>query len=380
MDNLNLELAKSIQPNAIENYFASRGCEVHRVSDLVTKITNKEQVAYLSKDQSRTGYAEGILSIIKWSHSEIWHHPNGVQGILNDLIIGPSDTVRFRIEDDDNIKGTISITKASHLIALAKTSIEESERTMLSKMRQIQKRKSNLSQGDWSKNCRFGQTEIGSYIVTLICPVGLKFCESETESLLPLLVPEMDHNGIGRAVSTHLLSSLEWLHGMAESKDHAAINSSEFKKKHISPILIRSLSQIAPNQDGELSISCAWSRAVKPPEGISNCISFTKKHHATLVQAADSIKGTKDAFGRISCQAFIVGVHAHQNLEARTSGNVNFKVWINGKFLNTTIKLDTYKYDKAVEYHRVGKPIEIIGKVMISGRTCTFSETEFIFS
>jgi len=72
--------------------------------------------------------------------------------------------------------------------------------------------------------------------------------------------------------------------------------------------------------------------------------------------------------GRQECLAMVTAVKADPKPESRTEGTVTFMVMVGEKARKVTATLDRLRYDRAVEAHRLGKSLTVIGKLKTGAR------------
>jgi hypothetical protein len=377
MSDLPIGLVGKLTHEAVISWLRSRGAqtiEPGESSGDTLRLSLNGVVAYVSTDPSLPGYHESLASVVRWANENVQAHPDGLLGQFLDLVMGKGDVFRFRLDEESVVAGTIPFGRADRLVSFTRSAIEESERSWISKLRSDSAKAAKaLCVGDWSQECRLGQTEEGSYVIKVHCPLGLRFTEHErNETFLPTIMDEMDDKGFGRAISLHLLESLDHIHGMAEARDPSWVKSDEFKRLHVPIRLVRALSVAAPIAEGQLSISCNWSRTAKAPAQSKERILFERKHLPILEEAARMAAPTPDETGRQECSAMVAAVKADPNPVLRKVGEVTFLVMVGDKARMVHATLDRLRYDRAVEAHRLGRTLTVIGKLKQRGRTYHF--------
>lgn len=373
MSDLPTGLISKLTHEAVISWLLSRGAaRLHPEGESsgTIRLALNDVVAYVSTDPTLPGYHDSLASVVRWANETVHAHPDGLLGQFMDLVMGKGDVFRFRLDEESIVAGTIPFGRADRLVSFTRAAIEGAERSLIAKRRsESVKSAKSLAPGDWSQECRLGQTEEGSYIIKVHCPLGMRFTEEErTESFLPNLIEEMDDKGIGRAISLHLLDSLDRIHGMAEARDPAWVKSDEFKRLHVPIRLVRALSVAAPQSDGQLSISCNWSKTTKSPASTHERVSFERRHQPVLEEAARLVAPVQDEMGRQECLAMVTAVKADPKPESRTEGTVTFMVMVGEKARKVTATLDRLRYDRAVEAHRLGKSLTVIGKLKTGAR------------
>src|SRR5205823_5832138 len=92
--------------------------------------------------------------------------------ILNDLLARTADVLRFRVAIPGYDVGTLPLTEGIRLYEGVKQAILSAARGVINPQK-VYARLSTASMDEFIKRCRLGQTERGSYIAIVSCPMSL---------------------------------------------------------------------------------------------------------------------------------------------------------------------------------------------------------------
>lgn len=188
---------------------------------------------------------ESLLTIAKYENTSL-------KGLFNKLINPSSDILKWRIANIGTLSGAISFNAMGNNIEYIKEMISAAYLDILSPT-SYHKKVSIKEVQDQVAKYRFGQTEIGSYILNLICPLGYYQYKLFQE----------DHDDIPlcRQINIRMLDNISTI-------QHSVIDNSsqldeEVSAGNISVNFLNSLSDIyEENKDSEFSITAEWNKHV----------------------------------------------------------------------------------------------------------------------
>ena len=175
--------------------------------------------------------------------------------ILNHLLLPPADILSFREVSSDAEAGNLSLDHAVRMIDGTRKALLSGAHSVLSP-RKYHPRMSRSEAEDFISRCRLGQTQRGSFILTVACPLDLG------TDLLGLT-----GEPFSRRVTRLLMQSLT---DLSLAADRLQIDDLEDLTRHpgISANLCESLLLLRPTGESAfLNISASWSRALAPTEG-----------------------------------------------------------------------------------------------------------------
>jgi hypothetical protein len=204
---------------------------------------------------------------------------------------------------------------------------------------------------DYMSRVKLGQTEHGSFVVTLLAPVP------------PLLQPQLDpswasldNEPMERLVTRRLMSSLEATKNAAEmalSGDAEAFEKAV--NAGVSANLCEAVSSLIEQSNG-LDISMTWARTRPTPE-ILRKVAFSGSDAQILKEAARTFrerqpKPDSTLFGTI---------HKLKRDQDEIQGVVTLKAMVDDRLQSVSAILDQTTYAIAVQAHKAKTPVIVTG-------------------
>ena len=300
--------------------------------------------------------------------------------VLLELLNPLSDIIRFQVKEPSSDVGTINVEDAINLYENAKKLVTFAAMDYQKPSQYHLGRPDSLSQ-EFVQNCRFGQTEIGSYIVSLVCPFT-KLEEGKVVQL-NLFGEEADKsNSITRNVTNKIITSIQ---KVKETIDDGTFNSMMCPEKDqppppVSANFLEALSSIGIYKQGtEVDVSIKWAPTVKSNTAKVDSVKLTNDYYKPIEAVVQTIKNKradeKEFFGRIS------KLKATPNADKRTEGEVTL-VYLDENERKCTAKVLLQKedYHLATEAHDRGEIVKITGKLAgKKSKTIEYSKFEVFF-
>lgn len=208
--------------------------------------------------------------------------------------------------------------------------------------------------------CRFGQTEIGSYVVSVVCP----FAElSETEGYKQLSIfsdEERCANSLTRKVTNRLMSNIAIV---KKRVDEGNLESLVNYEDGISSNFYEALNGMdLYSENTSVEFTAEWSPIVKSNRSPIERVMITNDYYEPLQSVISKIKECTNE--RTEIIGKIKDLKAAPIIDKRKFGTV-VVVYIsgNGKAKSVKVKLDKEDYDNAVMAHQYGKTVRLIGEL-----------------
>ncbi len=177
------------------------------------------------------------------------------RGVLNSLLLS-ADIVRLTVKGDDTTDGTIALERAPAVFENARSLMLAAACSALEK-RPVHPNRKPEQALRFVREARMGQTERGSYVVTLAAPVPRVQTVEEAGFMFPELnIP------FGRTVTTTLQTALASMKGAA--KEYRETGRPEVFRDSVeagvSANLCESILAIAQPRTSDISVDISWSR------------------------------------------------------------------------------------------------------------------------
>jgi hypothetical protein len=176
MSEISLNALHAVKPRTAKQYAKAKGWSF--VKDFKDKyyIYQKETSGQLliPKNRDAIDYPNRVMDLINvFSNDE----KRDSIAILNDLFNPEADILRFRLKGERYADGTAPLSEGMNLYSGSKRSIYVSALQVKSPQR-FYKRISNSEIDTFISACKMGQTERGSFIASLVCPLTIQGFET----------------------------------------------------------------------------------------------------------------------------------------------------------------------------------------------------------
>lgn len=355
----------SIKPSMFKAYLSRNGWEkVPYKKKAITKYvlsTDKEFSILVPESHSTRDYIHSvekalrILSQIEGRSKEL---------VLKGILCPNQDELRFQFGGSSAIAGSLPL---DYLISAAKA-IQES--IIYSACGEIQPKpfyQRKLKEAiDRSKRVRFGQTDIGSFIVSIELPF-----DPPVRNSLEL---QSSEGPFGRRVMSRLVGSVERAAKIAEDNEQIDLEN-EFKTG-LNANIAESLAELSNDNLGiEVTVSCKWSDSLGVPHELTNApVTLDSTTFSVLASIGRSLRGqsvSKD----VRIIGFISGLSRDGNSDIDEEDDSNERTIIirpdSSEGLPTKsvrVSLSANDYIRACDAHRDKKLISVKGKLEKLGK------------
>ena len=269
--------------------------------------------------------------------------------LYRDLVTSDRDITRVSVPVDSP-DGTISINDGANLASSARDMLLAAA-CALQKPQPLYRPGANKEAMEILQRTRFGQTEQGSFVVTLLSPVIPPLVQVP---LLPNI--ENDDDPIDRRVTKQLMTALEatrraterTITGDAQAFSEAVISG-------VSANLCEALvNLVEPFRN--LDISTTWART-RPRQFARELVRFSNVDAPILKEAARSFRSREPKLD----ERLFGSVQRLKRDESETDGTITLRASIDGKTQSVTAILTQSDYNQAIEAHKKRSPVIIEG-------------------
>ena len=288
-----------------------------------------------------------------------------------------SDILHIRINDPEIHAGSITIDTAVSVYDNARKLLTATAMDIISPRITHQGRlpqKVNAFIG----NCRFGQTEIGSYIVPVVCPLQNLDEESDNAEQLSLFDDDAFlSDSFTRQVTSRLMDNLGVITECMKDNGDIDLLAKREKDKIISTNFLEAFAELNELEEPEASLDfhISWSQRATAHRSNTQRASFSRDVQPILSAASSRMKNIihpdVSVFGKIK------SLEAQPDAQERKDGSVTI-VYIdeNAKSRTIAAKLNKEDYDLALVAHRKGFPVKFTGKKSRNKKN-TYEEISF---
>jgi hypothetical protein len=345
---LDIEALRSISPAALVAYARSQGWSkaenfgAH--ADVYSSSTQPEII--LPRTNRLADYAATVSRLIG-----VFAKANNSDEIATyrDLIGADRDVVRVRAfggDEDGSVPldaGVKIVSQSRDMLLAAACAARSTQSTY--------RAGANKEAAEYMQRVKLGQTEHGSFVVTLLAPVP------------PLLQPQLDPSWVDiddepieRMVTRRLMNSLEASRNAAEmalSGDADAFEKAvEFG---VSANLCEAVASLIEQSNG-LDISLTWARTRPTPESVRK-VAFSVNDAEILKEAARTFR-----LRQPKPDSILYGnIHKLKRDQEQVEGVVTLKTIIDDKVQSVSAVLDQSTYALAVQAHKAQKQVIVTG-------------------
>ena len=338
----------SVSPMALSAYARLAGwSKTETFGDYSDVYTSSQLPEIIIPRTKRLGdYAQVVTQLI-----EIFAQVADVEevALYNDLVTADRDVTRVSISDGGD-DGTVDLEQGADLVGGSKDMWLAAACSM-DDPRPVYRAGANRDAMKQLRRIRIGQTERGSYVVTLLSPVI-------PPPIQEPLFPDMESNDepLERRLSRRLVQALSATHNAAELANTGDIEAFvEAVPFGASANLCEALVQMIEPFE-YLSVSTTWART-RPLRDAMDTVRFERGNAPTLREAARSFR-SREPREDVRLFGFVQRLKRD---ESETDGTVTLRSSIDGRTQSVTAVLSESDYTKAIEAHSGRSPVIVLG-------------------
>lgn len=344
-------LARQLRPLAVRQYAESRQwTPIEGVRGRFWLFRHPEQQLrqlQIPMDDDDAGFTDAMLDVVH-RLAELERRP--IDAVLADLQWPDADVLRVRIASRDAESGQLSLSANVMLREGARRALLASACSVINPVT-VHPRMSRGEADAMLAACRAGQTEVGSYVLKIICPLHAVSRDLELADPIPFT----------RKVTTHLMRATA---DLVESIEHSRVEAyleTHAERPMLSWNLCDALLRMQPEQNaGQLELSTTWAadpRLPPPLETDTPSRVAIKAEYIPEIQRAAQILRPSPAsnreemlIGTVEILSGIVGA------DGCRSGEVQFSLLLpDSDPLRVRANLDPEQYADAVRAHESGR-------------------------
>lgn len=287
-----------------------------------------------------------------------------VEQIILELLNPMSDILRVRHISKDVENGSILVEDAINLFDNAKKMLLNATLDILS-YKKIHKGRIPEDVSKFINNCRYGQTEIGSYVISLVCPF-MDLNEGKIQQLSLFSDENISAYSLTRQATKKVIDSINIVRESIEHGDDLS-NLIDNPENRISVSFIESLTNMNLSQENNsIEISAKWAPTVSENKAYKDSATLSHDHYSPLKTIVDKYK-KEDEISTVVLDGRIAKLTASPKIEDRKNGQAQL-VYIdeNSQAKKVMLELGKDEYDIAIQAHSAGKTIRASGE--FSGR------------
>lgn len=379
-----VDMTLKLNPLAVTKYLSETNWELYPIKRNDIKIFQYkkedlfEQVT-IPLDKKLRDYKNAMYdAVCKIAYVE----KKSVEQLMLYLLNPNTDILKIRLDKKEVESGNIMFDDAIQLFDNAKKLIAATALDVINP-KKIHYGRINEPVRNFLSQCRFGQTEIGSYVVSVICPF-VDFPKTEGYKKLNAFFDEEQYAySLTREVINRLMTNVATI---KQKIDDGNLESLANYNSPISSNFYEALSGLSMDtEDTTVEFMAEWSPTVQSNRCQYNRISVTNDYYEPIrtiiskmkeytnkrIETVDKIKrlevapiidsGEYGTSERTEIVGKIIELKAAPVIDSREYGTIVIYVGDNARVKSVTVKLDREDYDKAVAAHQHGKAVKVVG-------------------
>ena len=355
------ELAEKINPFSISKYLEDTGWQfIPRKSTDVKvfqhKIDGQLFQLTIPMDKKLSDFKEATYNAVKII-AQFERKP--LEQVFLYLLNPNSDILKIRIEAPKVEAGNILLDDAINVYQNAKKLLGATALDILHPRRYHQGRMDD-SIIKFLSECKFGQTEVGSYVISVICPFS-NFDEDGYNQLSIFSDAEQYANSLTRQVTSRIIENIDTIKGNIDAGRISQLIDNDIM---ISANFYEALMGMNLGTEGtNVEFWTEWSPVVKPTiTAQKSPIVLTHDYYQPIEAVKNSLKGrTKKAtkiVGRIK------RMESLPDAKQRKNGKITV-VYLNedDSARQVSAQLEKTDYQRAIEAHENGWYVELVGEL-----------------
>jgi hypothetical protein len=276
--------------------------------------------------------------------------------IYREIVVADRDVLRVSATGTDS-DGSIPVDAGVKLVSQARDMLLAA--ACATRVPQpIYRAGANREAIEYMRRVKLGQTEHGSYTVTLLAPVP-----PELQPRLDAVWTEYTDEPLERQVTRRLMEALSAARDASENVLRG--KGDAFERAVVAGVSANLCEAVAGlvEEAGTLDVSMAWARTRPTPEN-GRRVSFLREHVEILTEAARMFRSREPRFD----ETLVGTVHKLKRDQAEADGLVTFKAMIDNRLQSVRATLDDQNYSTAVRAHDERAPVLVQGDLVRVGQ------------
>ena len=370
-----LDLTEKINPLAFSKYLKDTGWNLFQTKRKDVKVYQyeKDDEFYQVTVPLEKRLADYMDAMHKVLIPGVVVEKKSIEQVMLYLLNPNTDILKIRLDRKDIEAGSILFDDAIRMYENTKKLLAATALDILHPKRYHQGRMDDAV-SQFLAGCRFGQTEIGSYVVSVVCPFA-ELDEKEGYKQLSIFSEEEAcANSLTRRVTSRVMDNISQIKRYIDDGNLEGLLEKEGEET-ISANFYEALTGLNLDLEGaDVEFIAEWSPVVKSKSHVKDRILLTHDYCQPIETAVSKLKEKTNTSTKILGR--INKLESAPDITQRKEGKITI-VYLdeNDKKKVATVKLEKSDYDKAIEAHEKGLYVEIEGELKKSKRTTMTCET-----
>lgn len=280
--------------------------------------------------------------------------------VIEDLLAGDADVLRFRVVVPGTRGGQLRLANDIALRDGVRRALLASACSVVAPVA-FHPRMSRAEAEDLLDTCRAGQTEVGSYVMKVICPMDVEGGQ-----------PALTDDPFARRVTKFFMKSVAELVQVVESTDRniADFVGAQRQTPTVSANLCEALLKMqADESEGGIDISTSWSAVRDRPVSVPSRVSVKAEYFPVIEQISRELRPRSQGTNVDSLIGTVEVLGGDVGDDGRRAGDVTLALLLpdSGEQIKVRASLGTAHYALATEAHGRGKAYVRIRGVLHRG-------------
>lgn len=286
-----------------------------------------------------------------------------VEQVMLYLLNPNTDILKIRLDKKDVESGNILFDDAIKLYDNAKKLLAATALDIINP-KKVHYGRIEDSVQQFLNQCRFGQTEIGSYVVSVVCPFAELSEEDGYKQLSFFSDEERCASSLTRMVTNKLMDDVTFVKNAIDAGDLERLVSDDIA---ISANFMEALIGLNLQYDNSyIEFTTEWSPAVKANRSNNSHVKVTSDYYEPIASVVDKIR--EETNKRTEIVGRIKKLSAAPIVDKRMGGTITVVgVDESNRARTVSVYLAKEDYDNAVEAHQHGKPVRVVGDLNLNG-------------
>ncbi|AKT37192.1 hypothetical protein [Chondromyces crocatus] len=349
--------ASSVDWTDLQQYLASRGWTRARSRrDDVDIFRHEGREVLVPLDRSLADYEEAIATAAERIASAEARSP---EAVLADLTCPRADRVRVGRTDEGSEEGTLGLLDGASLLAGVRRALLASACSVERPDARFHPRMTLKSAEAFVDRCRLGQTERGSFVLTLLCPLDAPPVDDPMAPFARRAVAQL-LNSIYRAVALLRQGERERL---LDGPEPPVITAN----------LCEALVEMMPaDQRGDLWVGASWSPLVNPPQ-IPSRVQVDRALFPMFEDLSQRLR-PPSAPRQDRFVGKVIELRGEANEHGALEGEVVLLLQVGEELIRTRCTLDPTGYEKAIEAHKRQRYLSLRGLLQRRPKSSTIEK------
>jgi hypothetical protein len=344
-------LVAHVSPLSLQQHARATGwIRVQEIADLVVfRLPNDSDEIIVPPNATLADYSYRAAEIIS---AFAVHEKRSAAEVLNDLLLPAADILRLAMTTPGTENGTLHLTEGISLLSATKKALLSAAHDVLLPER-VHGRLSRGEAETFINACRLGQTERGSFVATVVCPLTL------VDSGQAELFSTAHNENFTRKVTAHFMKATNRIIEAISAGDlNRVVNPPD--ELLISANFCEALLDIhLPDERSAVTLSCTWSRSMPATLNIPPRVSVTSEYIPGIQEIAARLRPTAEP----RRDTFIGKIDSLKGSddEGEMKGEITLAFAGDDEFLKAKVQLGHNEYVAACDAHKESRYISVEG-------------------